>query len=475
MELPRSFEGADALPVDAVPPAVRAAALASRNSGEPVGGYLYDLAAAKERAESLVRALPSRVKVFYAVKANSFPPLLAALAEILHGFEVASVSEANLAIAATRKAATHSAAAAHGAAPHGAAPHGAAPHGAAPHGAAPHGAAAHGAAVVEAPPVGPSATGGRMVVSGPGKNSAMLAGLLALEHPLTINVESLLELHRLSRAAVATGRHAPGREVPVALRVNPERSPVRIDHAHGLTMGGLPSPFGIPEPEIPAAIRAVGSLPGVDFVGFHLHAVSGNMDADLHAEYVRGAVDWAVRTADEHGLHLRTIDVGGGLGIPFEPGPEFDITAFGAALEPPEGVELVLEPGRWMAGPIGWYATEVVDVKRAYGEAFVVVRGGINHFQLPTSWEIRHNFAVVPIDDWPVGLPRPVVERERVTVCGELCTPEDVLARDVTVERVRAGDLLIFPNAGAYGFEFAMPAFLGQPPAWRTALIRPRG
>jgi diaminopimelate decarboxylase len=57
-----------------------------------------------------------------------------------------------------------------------------------------------------------------------------------------------------------------------------------------------------------------------------------------------------------------------------------------------------------------------------------------------------------------------------VTVVGELCTPEDTLARDLRVERLRAGDLVVFPLAGAYGWEFAMPAFLGQPPATRTAL-----
>ncbi|MFI5955419.1 hypothetical protein [Cryptosporangium sp. NPDC051539] len=446
MDLPRSFEGAGALPIDAIPTTVRAAALASRGSGEPVGGYLYDLAAAQTRATGLVDALPGGARVCFAVKANSYPPLLAALAERIHGFEVASVSEARLALAAAREAGV--------------------------------------------PP--------RIVASGPAKNPTLLAGLLGPEIPdgaLTVNVESLLELHRLSRAAVAAGRHAPGRhapgrdapgrdapgrdatgrEVPVALRVNPRRSPLRIERSTGLTMGGLPSPFGIPEPEIPRVLRALGSLPGVRFSGFHLHAVSGNMDADLHADYVRGVVDWSVRTAEEHGLQLRTIDVGGGLGIPFEPGPEFDVHRFGRQVAVPENTELILEPGRWMAGPIGWYATEVVDVKHSYGEVFVVVRGGINHFQLPTSWEIRHNFAVLPVDDWPVGLPRPAAERAAVTISGELCTPEDVLARDVTVESVRAGDLLLFPNAGAYGFEFAMPAFLGQPPAWRTALIRPEG
>lgn len=422
VELPRSFNGASCLPIDAIPAQVRAAVRASEDSG-----YLYDLTLAQTRAATLIAALPAAARVYYAVKANSFAPLLGALAGVVHGFEVASVAEARLAVAAA-------------------------------------GAAA------------------RLVASGPAKNPALLAGLLAPEIPaLTVNVESLLELHRLSRAAVAAGR-----EVSVALRVNPVGTPVSVDRVGALTMGALTmgaltmgaltmgggaSPFGIPEVEIPAVVAALDVLPGVKFVGFHLHAVSGNMDAARHAEYVRWTLNWSIQTAERHRLALRSVDVGGGLGIPFEPGPEFDLATFGAALpEIPAGLELIFEPGRWLAGPAGWYATEVVDVKRSYGEAFVVVRGGINHFQLPTSWEIRHNFAVLPVDDWPAGMPRPMVERSAVTVAGELCTPEDVLARDVTVDVVRAGDVLIFPNAGSYGFEFAMPAFLGHAPALRTAL-----
>ena len=103
----------------------------------------------------------------------------------------------------------------------------------------------------------------------------------------------------------------------------------------------------------------------------------------------------------------------------------------------------------------------------SYGTAFAVLRGGINHFQLPASWDLVHPFAVLPVEDWPAGLPRPEA-RGNVTVVGELCTPEDTLARDVRVERVRAGDVVVFPLAGAYGWEFAMPNFLGRPPAWRA-------
>ncbi|MGW1149257.1 type III PLP-dependent enzyme, partial [Streptomyces sp. NPDC002454] len=89
------------------------------------------------------------------------------------------------------------------------------------------------------------------------------------------------------------------------------------------------------------------------------------------------------------------------------------------------------------------------------------------HFQLPTSWEIVHNIAVLPVNDWAESCPRPVAEDTRVTVVGELCTPEDTLLRDVRVDRVRAGDLVVFPYAGSYGWEFAMHRFLGHPVAER--------
>jgi diaminopimelate decarboxylase len=427
MELPRSFDGAEGLAIDVLPHTVRTAVEGLRGR-DPVAAYLYDLDAARTRASALKSALPAAHRVLFAMKSNSFPPLATALAGTVDGFEVSSVAEAALAFDACAAAGVRP----------------------------------------------------RLTVSGPAKNSRLLDDLLALAasraapaDAVTVAAESLLEVHRLS--AVAAARQHP---VPVLLRVNPAWTPVAVERAVGLTMGGVPGPFGLPETDVPAAIDAVCMLPGLRFAGFHTHAVSGNLDAKLHAEYVRHCLEWAVRTAAAHRIPLTTVDVGGGLGYAFEGGAEFDVAGFSAALEPPPaGVEVVLEPGRWLAAPIGWYATEVVDVKHSYGETFVVVRGGINHFQLPTSWEIRHNFAVVPVEEWPGGMPRPSTEGESVTVAGELCTPEDVLARGVRVGRVRAGDVLVFPNAGAYGFEFAMPAFLGHPPAARIALapVRARG
>jgi 2-[(L-alanin-3-ylcarbamoyl)methyl]-2-hydroxybutanedioate decarboxylase len=410
VELPPSAGGAPALPVAALPPHVQAA-LRERAGGDvPVGGYLYDPAVAAERARRLRAALPGWARVCYAVKANSYPPVLAALAPHVDGFEVASAAEAAL-------AREHS--------PHG-----------------------------------------LMLAAGPGKTEPALRRLVELDVDV-VNVESVLELHRLDRIA----REA-GRRVDVALRVNPRR----VEVAGSLRMGGAATQFGIPEADVTAVLATAAGLPSVRVVGFHVHAVCNNLDAAAHAGYLRWCLDFAVRTAAAHGLDLRVIDIGGGLGVPFGTGPSFDVERFGelaAAVTPPPGCTVVLEPGRFLVTDCGWYAAEVTDTKHAYGTTFAVLRGGINHFQLPTSWDLLHNFAVLPVDDWPHPYARPEVSGP-VTVVGELCTPEDTLARDVTVERLRAGDLVVFPMAGSYGWEFAMPRFLGHPPAerWTVTGVR---
>ncbi|MFJ4920320.1 type III PLP-dependent enzyme [Streptomyces sp. NPDC088725] len=412
VQFPPSAAPRSAYPVDVLPATVRQRLLELAESADPVSAYVYDGEVAAGRARQLRAALPDWASVYYAVKANSHPGVVRALAPYVDGFEVASVSELGLALDAGDFA---------------------------------------GAAV---PPV---------VAAGPAKSVPVLTALVRAGVE-AINAESLLELHRISRIAVAEGVTAR-----VALRVNPADIPL----TGSLLMGGAPSQFGVAEPDVPEVLLAAQRLPGLDLVGFHIHAASGNLDASTHAAYLRWCVEWSVRTAHEAGTDLRHVDIGGGIGVAFEGEKPFDVRRFGELadeIRPPDGVKVVLEPGRFLVADCGWYAAEVTDVKFSYGEAYAVLRGGINHFQLPTSWDIVHNVAVLPVDDWAEDCPRPAAENTRVTVVGELCTPEDTLLRDVLIDRVRAGDLVVFPYAGSYGWEFAMHAFLGHPVAERHLL-----
>ncbi len=288
--------------------------------------------------------------------------------------------------------------------------------------------------------------------SGPAKTDAELAAAVAAG--CVVHVESAHELRRL--AAVAEPHTTPG-SIRVAIRVN--RAVAGPPGTHRMT--GEPTPFGVDEAELPAALALAARLPAVRVLGFHLHAVSNNLDAAAHAVFVRESVDWSVRTAAAQGLPLSYVNVGGGLGVDYTGGTQFDLGAFGRAL--PEHPGLVLEPGRYLAAHAGWYAAEILDVKRTHGRWFAVLRGGTHHFRLPAAWRYSHPWTVVPVDEWPYPFARPEVRDAPVDLVGELCTPRDVLARDRHVDRLRAGDIAVLPWAGAYGWDISHRDFLRHP------------
>ena len=294
----------------------------------------------------------------------------------------------------------------------------------------------------------------RIVFGGPAKTDAELAAAVAAG--AQVNVESGHELRRLDAAA-----RAAGTVVPAAVRVN--RATTAPDGSHAMT--GTPTPFGVDEEELPRVLAQ--PLTSVRITGFHLHAVSNNLDAAAHARFVAGALEWSVATAARHGLTLRLVNAGGGLGVDYLSDATIDLAALRAGLTGlavPPGVELIVEPGRILAADAGWYAAEVIDLKRTHGRWFAVLRGGTHHFRLPAAWGYSHPFTVLDVDAWPYPWDRPQVTGVAVDAVGELCTPRDVLARDQPVARLRIGDVLVFGRAGAYGWDISHHDFLRHPP-----------
>jgi diaminopimelate decarboxylase len=296
----------------------------------------------------------------------------------------------------------------------------------------------------------------RIAFAGPAKTDAELAA--AVTAGAQVNVESAHELRRLARAARAARTTAD-----ITVRVN--RASTALPGTHAMT--GVPTPFGVDEDQLPDVLALAATMPDVRVRGFHLHAVSNNLDAAAHAAFVADAVTWSVATAARHRLDLGVVNVGGGLGIDYRTDATIDLAALRAGLAGagvPAGVELIFEPGRVLAADAGWYAAEVLDLKRTHGRTFAVLRGGTHHFRLPAAWGYSHPFTVLPVDDWPYDLPRPEVTGTEVDAVGELCTPRDVLARGQRVDRVRAGDLLVFGRTGAYGWDISHHDFLRHPP-----------
>ncbi|WP_433290948.1 alanine racemase [Actinoplanes sp. CA-030573] len=286
----------------------------------------------------------------------------------------------------------------------------------------------------------------RIVFGGPGKTDAELSAALAAD--ALINVESV---HELRRIAALSGDATPS----VCLRVNRPGGGLTGSHA----MTGAPTPFGIEEAQLGEAM----AVPGVTVVGFHLHAVSNNLDGPAHAAFVTSSLAWSVRTAGALGIALRVVNVGGGFGVDYRSADSMDLSTLSRVVVP-DGIDLIFEPGRFLAADAGFYAATVLDLKTTHGRTFAVLRGGTHHFRLPAAWGYSHPFTIVPVDSWPHPYPRPSVTDVEVDAVGELCTPRDVLTRGQHVRSLRAGDILVFARTGAYGWDISHHDFLRHDP-----------
>jgi len=368
---------------------------------EPLCAYVYDLGVLQRHAATLVSTLPPGCELFYAIKANSDLPLLRTLAPLVHGFEVSSGGE----LAWVR---------------------------------------AH---FPELP----------LVFSGPGKTDAELD--LALASGVeAIHVESAGELRRLQLLARRRGVSAP-----LLLRVN---LPVQVA-ATRLMMGGGPTPFGIAADQLGEVLRWLQQQDHLRLRGFHFHLMSHQLDAQAQLQLIAQLVERAQGWCREFGLQLDHVNVGGGIGINYqEPARQFDWPGLVAGLRQLQGKgapRLRLECGRYVAAACGYYATQVLDLKEAFGRHYLVVRGGTHHFRTPYAQGHSHPFEVIPVETWPYPFERPQLAQARAHVVGQLCTPKDVLAFDAPVQRVRVGDALLFPLAGAYAWHISHHDFLRHP------------
>lgn len=394
----------DPAPEANVPDDLTTLVLDRAGADRPVCLYAYDLDALATHVQRVVAALPVRCRMFYAMKANGAAPLLRTMAPLVDGFEVASGGE----LAKAR--------------------------------------AAHPSIPV--------------IFGGPAKTPSEIEAALR-QGVRRFHAESVLELHRISAAAARLDRMAE-----VLLRVNlagPFPSAT-------LAMAGRPTQFGIDEHQLPEAVASAGDLPGLRLGGFHLHSLSNNLSAEAHLDLLEHYRRTVARWEREFGLACEVLNVGGGIGVDYaDLGNRFDWESFTRRLHhlvdgfPAHCREIDFECGRFLVAECGSYAVEVLDIKRNHGVNYLVVRGGTHHFRLPVSWQHSHPFTVIPLEHWSTACPRPELRGAPVTVVGELCTPKDVLARDVVPDRVRVGDVLAFSHAGAYGWEISHHDFLSHP------------
>ena len=279
----------------------------------------------------------------------------------------------------------------------------------------------------------------RIVYSGVGKTAsemdmALSAGILMF------NVESFEELHLLNERALRLGKRAP-----VSLRVNPDVDP--LTHPY-ISTGLKKNKFGVDKERALAAYLAALELPGIEIRGIDFHIGSQITNLSPFVDAV-DAVTALLRDLKRHGIEVRFLDVGGGLGITYgdetPPLPADYVEAVKNALANLP-VTLIVEPGRAIVGNAGILLTRVLYRKEGSSKEFVIVDSGMNDLLRPSIYGAFHAI-------WPVSA------REgapfTADVVGPICESGDFLAKDRQMQAVAPGDLLAVMSAGAYGFSMS--------------------
>ena len=353
--------------------------------------FAYSGAVAEAQFRALREVLPARVRLAYAVKANPHPGLLARFASLGASFDCASIGELTRVDALLLPA-------------------------------------------------------GRTFFAGPGKREVELRKALAMG--VRVQAEGFEDLARIDALV--------GGETAVNLRVHPA---FEIDEGNRIIGGSGPSAFGVDEEDVPALLQRAASLRHVRIRGLHVFAASNQRNASKLMAIHGAVLDLAKRLVDAHGLVFEQIDLGGGLGIPYasEQTP-LELAKLGRGLSELlhrhgwfQG-ELILEPGRFLAGPCGAYLARVVRLKESRGTRFAILEGGINHLIRPLL--TGEPFPVRAVGKGSGDIP--------YTLAGPLCTSLDRLGV-LRLPALEAGDLLAFGATGAYGLNEGMTHFLSHP------------
>lgn len=263
-----------------------------------------------------------------------------------------------------------------------------------------------------------------------------------------INVESPQELQRIVEMARALGKRPK-----VAFRMNPD---VDAKTHPYITTGFRENKFGMGEhfvPELSSILKAAAG--NVEPVGLTMHIGSQLQDISPIEDAI-GKTLGVWEQFHQRGIELRSLDVGGGLGISYKDEhtiPSHDLTLLAGygdmlkrALKGFKG-EVLCEPGRILVGSCGTLVGEVQYVKETPDRTFLILNTGMHHLIRPALYQAHHRILAVSQHD-----ARP---KRKYDVVGPICESSDVLGKNRELPETHQGEWLAIADAGAYGFAMA--------------------
>lgn len=368
--------------------------------------YFYDMSIVKNNVDRLRKNMPSQMKLYYAMKANSNEKVMQYISglKFIQGIEIASAGELERALQYY--------------------------------------------------------IGNDIIFTGPGKTEYELEQAIISEIRL-INVESVTEAIRINNIAKNLGKN----KIDVLLRINLNYS--IMDGVEN--MSGYSTKMGIDEDIYIESYKMIDCLERVNIKGIHAFAASGVLNWHSLIEVDKYIFNFVNKIKKEIG-DISVIDFGGGLGIDYTVKEQkFDTEQYGKELSKLideynfQDKEIIMELGTYIVGNAGYYTAKIIDIKLIKGKKHIIIAGGINHMGLPLEMRRKHPVYVISMNEPKLYPGQPNIHKERADISGPLCLVSDKLCWDEYIEKAEVGDIVVFTQSGAYCYGEGMHEFLMHP------------
>lgn len=283
----------------------------------------------------------------------------------------------------------------------------------------------------------------RIVFNGPVKKEADIELAVSSDVGL-INADSVSEFDRMQRAARKVGKKCNTGirvNIGIAPKTHPHLATAQREHKFGIWIG-----------DAVAAYRAAARREELNLIGMHSHVGSNLSEPNVASEMSRQIFGLARRVNEETGLRLLKIDLGGGLGFPYEPtSPCMSLDEYASAilaknmsvLAELKDPTVIFEPGRAIVADAGILLTTVQVLKKQGDVNWAIVDAGMNTFIRPALYGAKHQIELAKERS---------VEQNRYSIGGPCCESADTFGKDIALPTLSENDLLAVLDVGAYGF-----------------------
>ncbi len=280
----------------------------------------------------------------------------------------------------------------------------------------------------------------KIVYAGVGKTEEEIEFALT-KSILLFNVESISELKLINKVAGKVGI-----KQKVSIRINPD---VDINTHDYITTGKKITKFGVDFDTCRNIINSRAEYSNLNIAGFHIHIGSQITESYPFVESITKTVNF-IEELKKDKFEIEYLNIGGGLGIVYKDENPQSAEQFAEAiidLIRPLNIKIIMEPGRFIAGNSGILLTTVLYLKNTSVKNFVVIDAGMNDLLRPSLYNAYHEILPIKKND--------NVGNVKVDIVGPICESGDFLAKDRTIQKVNAGDIMAIMGAGAYGFSMA--------------------